>query len=161
MKYSDFKKAIDKPYFSVQDIRLRGLIVYPYQLTLWKRESLLASFKRGWYYFPEKKKYLTPEVISKALYSPSYISSEFALRVYGCIPEMVYTCTSLTSKTTRKFSNEFGMFSYRHIRPEVFCGYHVVREGELTYTLADPEKALLDLIYLRLDMRSEEDIASL
>jgi len=53
------------------------------------------------------------------------------------------------------------MFSYRHIRPEVFCGYHVVREGELTYTLADPEKALLDLIYLRLDMRSEEDIASL
>lgn len=161
MKYIDFKNSIDKPYFSLSDIRLRGFLVYPYQLSLWKKIGILSSFKRGFYYFPENRKMLTPEVIAHALYSPSYISVETALRIYGFIPEIVYAQTSVTSKTTRKFSNEFGNFSYQHIRPEVFFGYQMVSVGNLKYALAEPEKAVLDYFYLHENIRDIYDLQGL
>lgn len=161
MKYIDFKKSIDKPYFSALDIKLRGLLVYPYQLSLWKKEGLLFSFKRGLYYFPENKNILTSEIIAYALYSPSYISLEGAFRLYGFIPEMVYAQTCVTPKTTRKFSNEFGNFSYRHIRSEVFFGYQMISFGSLKYALADPEKAILDYFYLNENIRGEDDFLAL
>lgn len=161
MKYQEFKKSIHKPYFSSSDIRLRGLPVFPYQLSLWKKEGLLASFKRGLYYFPEKRESLIPEVIAYALYEPSYISLESALRVYDFIPEMTYTQTSVTPKATRKFSNEFGNFSYRRIRPGVFFGYRMISVGDAKYALADPEKALLDYLYLHPDIRDAEDLRGL
>jgi len=161
VKYQEFKKSIDKPYFSMSDIRLRGLPVFPYQLSLWKKDSLLASFKRGLYFFPEKRESLIPEVIAYALYEPSYISLESALRAYDLIPEMIYTRTSVTPKTTRKFSNEFGNFSYRHIRPGLFFGYRMIPSGTAKYALADPEKALLDYLYLHPDIRDTEDLRGL
>jgi len=162
MKYIDFKKALNKPYFSISDIRLRGLTVYPYQLSLWKNEGLLASFKRGLYYFPEKKKSLTSEIIASALYEPSYISLESALRAYNFIPEMVYAHTCVTPKTTRRFSNEFGTFFYRHIRPDLFFGYKMMSPGNSgKYALAEPEKALLDYFYLHTNVRGKDDLRGL
>jgi predicted transcriptional regulator of viral defense system len=161
MKYLDFKKSLNKPYFSTQDIRLRRLSVYPYQLSIWKKEGLLASFKRGMYYFPEKKELLTPEVIAYGLYSPSYVSLESALRVYNFIPEIVYAQTCITPKTTRKFSNEFGNFSYRHIHSELFFGYRMISVGDMKYALAESEKALLDYWYLRTDIRNAQDLRGL
>jgi predicted transcriptional regulator of viral defense system len=162
MKFNDFRKSLDKPYFTFLDIHLRKLPVYPYQLSLWKKTGLLASFKRGIYYFPDQKSFLTREIIAFALYAPSYISLESALSTYGFIPEMVYSETSVTTKTTRRFSNEFGNFLYRHIHPKLFFGYKVIVSGSAKYLLAEPEKALLDYFYFKLaELQTIDDIKEL
>lgn len=64
------------------------------------------------------------------------------------IPEIVQSITSVTPRTTRTRTNRYGHFMYRHMRSELFWGYHVVAMPHGKYLLAEPEKALLDYIYL-------------
>lgn len=150
MKFNDFVKAIDKPYFSSMDISLRQLLVYPHQLSLWKRQGKIESLKRGLYFFADRKEMLSRELVASLLYDESYISLESALSYYGFIPEMVYAETLVTSKTNRKFSNVFGTFLYRHIQARLLFGYTVFASGAGKYLMAEPEKALLDYLYLNL-----------
>lgn len=162
MKYQEFKRRINKPYFSRMDILFNGLNVFDYQLSLWQKNGYIEILKRGLYVFVDEKKRILPEEISFFLYEPSYLSLEFALGYYGIIPEMVFTKTAVTTKTTRKFTNEFGSFSYRHIQPKLFFGY-VAKETDFgKYLLAEPEKALLDYLYLNLGkINGEKDVSEL
>jgi predicted transcriptional regulator of viral defense system len=61
-----------------------------------------------------------------------------------------------------KWKNVCGHFSYQHIQPALFFGFH---RRQLTLTqwayVASPEKALLDLVYLTLDAGSEGYIRAL
>jgi hypothetical protein len=56
--------------------------------------------------------------------------------------------TCITTRNNRKFTNSFGNFIYRNIKPSLFFGYKVVETKNSKYLLADPEKALLDYLYL-------------
>lgn len=162
MKYQDFHKTIKKPYFSRLDISIMGLIVYNYQISLWAKKGYIERIKRGLYVFSERRNELSPEEISFLIYEPSYISLEFALSHYGFIPEMVYAITAISAKTTRKFANKFGKFIYRSIKPSLFFGYRVVETKNGKYLLAEPEKAILDYIYMNLSrINSKEDIEDL
>jgi len=85
--------------------------------------------------------------LANKLYQPSYISLETALSFYGIIPETVYTLTSLTTKPTREFMTQKGVFSYQKIKKSVFMGYLPLKiENNLVY-FASPEKALADYLY--------------
>ncbi len=73
------------------------------------------------------------------------------------IPEAVTIITSVSTLKTARFENEFGQYSYKKVKPELFFGYKpvelpintaVVNPPKLTWLLAQPEKALLDLLYL-------------
>ena len=151
MKFSDFKSSMNKPYFSSMNISLRGLIVYPSQLSLWKKQGKINSLKRGLFCFSDMKDALRRERVACLLCDPSYISMESALSHYGFIPEMVFSTTSVTPKINRKFSNDFGTFLYRHIQPDLFFGYVVRQIGsDGKYLMAEPEKAILDYFYLNL-----------
>lgn len=150
MKYQDFKKTINKPYFSRMDILLNKIDVFGHQLSLWRKKGYLENVKRGLDVFSDEKSKLSPEEISFLIYQPSYLSLEYALSHYGIIPEMVFMKTSVTTKTTRKFSNGFGVFSYRHIQPKLFFGYVAQNTAFGKYLLAEPEKALLDYLYFNL-----------
>ncbi len=162
MKYQDFKKIINKPYFSTLDIVLKDINVYNYQLSLWQKKGYLGHLKRGLYFFTEQENLFSIQEISFLLYDPSYISMESALSYYGIIPEMVYAQTAISTKTTRKFSNKFGHFIYRHINPRLFFGYNPVELSFGKYLMADPEKALLDYLYLNLGkINDENDIVEL
>lgn len=162
MKFHELKKAIGKPYFSTTDIALKRLTVFDYQLSLWRKKGYIESVKRGLYVFCDERDKVLPEEVSFVLYEPSYLSLEFALSHYGIMPEMVFSKTSVTTKTTRKFSNGFGLFSYRHIQPKLFFGYVAVETLFGKYLLAEPEKALLDYLYLNLGkINSEQDVAEL
>ena len=77
---------------------------------------------------------------------------------YGLIPEVVYASTSVTARTTRTFDNFFGRFVYRHIKKELFWGYLPVSTQAGQYLAAEPEKAVLDYLYLNLaGIRGQED----
>ncbi|MGB9613595.1 MAG: type IV toxin-antitoxin system AbiEi family antitoxin domain-containing protein [Candidatus Margulisiibacteriota bacterium] len=153
MKYQELRKKIGKPIFTRQDLRLRRLKVFDYQLSLWQKQGQITKLKNGVYLFNEDADRIRPEDIALYLYAPSYISLEKALSIYGIIPEMVYSITSVTPKVTRRFKNKFGNFVYRHVKPLLFFGYHE-NQGIL---LADPEKALLDYLYLN-KIRTKEDL---
>lgn len=162
MKYQDFKNAINKPYFSTLDIYIQKLKVYNYQISDWQKKGYIKKLKRGFYYFSDQEGNIDPREISFFIYQPSYISLETALSYYGFIPEMVYSHTAITSKINRKFINFFGNFSYRHIHPRLFFGYQSVDKKHGKYLISEPEKALLDYLYLNLGkINDEQDLEEL
>lgn len=98
----------------------------------------------------EKNKYFLTDshpndfALANFLYYPSYISFESALNVYGILSQFPYeiTSASVLKTTNKKFQNK--LFSYTHIKKELFWGY----EKKDNYLIALPEKALLDQLYL-------------
>ena len=85
--------------------------------------------------------------IANKLYQPSYISLEKALSHHGIIPEIVYTVTSITTKTTRECITPKGAFSYQKIKRSAFTGYNAVELEDSLVLFAEPEKALADYLY--------------
>lgn len=158
MKYNDLEKIIPGPLFTRQELLLYGLKVYDYQLSLWVKKRYLIRLKNGIYAFARDAEKLNAEYIAHLLYQPSYLSLESAMSDYGFIPEMVYAHTSVTAKTTRTFDNFFGRFIYRHTKKELFWGYIPVSTPAGQYLEAEPEKAVLDYLYLNLaGIRGQED----
>lgn len=157
MKYQEFKRDIKKPFFSTQEMYVRQIHFYTSQLSLWKKKGYIGALNRGLYYFVEKKDLITVEEVSFLLYQPSYISLEWALSHYGIIPDVVHAMTAITTKTTRTRTNDFGRFIYRNLKSELFFGYTVHTTAYGKYLLAEPEKALLDYLYLNLGHIHTED----
>ncbi|MCX5782952.1 MAG: hypothetical protein NTW04_00665 [Elusimicrobia bacterium] len=123
------------------------------QLNNWQNKGLLIQLKRGLYVLSRQDRKIEPSAMFLAgqLYAPSYISLEYALSFYGLIPEAAVEITSVTAKKTARFANEFGRFSYQHIKREAFRGFKMAKDGSgLAYFIAEPEKAVTDFIYLNL-----------
>lgn len=162
MKYSDLEKQIQSPVFSRQELLLHGLTVYDYQLSLWVKKGHLLRLKKGLYVFAREAGRLRKEEVACLLYPPAYISLESALSHYGFIPEVVYACTCVTARTNRTFDNAFGRFVYRHVKQSLFWGYAPVATESGVYQMAEPEKALLDYLYLNLGaINSRADVEGL
>ena len=162
MKYEDLALLIKTPIFSKNDIVLAGGKIYDYQLTLWVKKGYLLKIKNAIYIFKRDYEKIKGEEIAATLYQPSYLSLESALSAYGFIPEIVYSYVSVTGKTNRIFDNKFGHFIYRHLKTELFWGYREVRTDTGRYIIAEPEKAILDYLYLNLSkINSESDFENL
>jgi hypothetical protein len=72
---------------------------------------------------------------------------------------MVYAHLCVTARTNRTFENYFGRFIYRHLKKALFWGYKAVPTEHGFYLMAEPEKALLDYLYLNLGrIRSQADM---
>lgn len=127
------------------------------QLTRWTRQRKLVQLKRGLYLpaEPYRKINLYEPYLASVLKSPSYLSLEKALECHGLIPEAVPTFTSVTTKRPGTFKTPVGNFDYKHIQASLFWGYEAVTVAGQTAFIATPEKAVLDLIYLR---RSESSL---
>jgi len=109
------------------------------------KSGFLIRLKKGLYGL--KTDMPTEEEIANQLYQPSYISLEYALAFYGLIPEMLYTVTSVTTKTTRSFNVNSIDFMYRSVKKEFFVGYSLVNKNNSSFLMADKEKAYLDYCY--------------
>jgi predicted transcriptional regulator of viral defense system len=150
MKYTELLKNIQNPIFSIQDIKLMGYKVISSQLSSYAKKGQIVRLKNGLYLIADKKNTAVIENIALKMYEPSYISLEWALSMYGIIPEIVYNVTSITTKATRKFKNGFGLFIYKTIKRNLFWGYKKEEKNNQMYLIAEPEKALLDYIYFNL-----------
>lgn len=80
--------------------------------------------------------------MARFLYYPCYVSLEYALNLYGVIPDVPFSLTLVTTKPTRQFETPLGEFIYRKIKKEAFFGY------DPETLMAEKEKALLDFLYL-------------
>jgi predicted transcriptional regulator of viral defense system len=162
MKYLDFINTFKEPAFNLQDLRVAGLGISSVQLSQWTKKKYLLKIKNGAYVFTERKNQLNMEAISRLVFEPSYISLERALSKHRLIPEIVYNCTSVTTKKTTTIKNSFGIFIFRNIKKKLFFGYDKIKENGSVYFLAEPEKALLDYLYLNsYKINNQDDVSEL
>ncbi len=159
MQFIEFQKTLSPyPVFSLLDIRK----VYPdfsyRQLDRWGKKGYVKKIKQGYYCFAEgsfNDSFL--KVAANKIYGPSYISLETALKYYGLIPEEIFQTTSITTKKTARFETIMGSFSYRHMKPNLFFGYDLQGQGSQKILIAEPEKAILDYLYLSPRIRTADD----
>jgi predicted transcriptional regulator of viral defense system len=121
------------------------------QLARWKASGRILQLRRNVYVLaaPWRRVEPHPFLIANELNRPSYVSLQSALAHYGMIPEAVPVTTSVTTSRPVTLETPFGRYLYRHVRPAAFFGYGRVRVfHDQEALLADPAKALLDLVYL-------------
>lgn len=120
-------------------------------LTRWQSAGHLLKIRNGFYRLTERPVAGESELffIANRIYTPSYVSLQSALSWHGIIPEGVFTVTSVSTLKTQSFQTPLGYFSWLHLKPELFFGYQLEAFGDFRFKVADPAKALLDLIYLR------------
>ena len=119
-------------------------------LSRWVKKGLLIKLRNGCYCFPEHlDRPGFVYFVSNRIYRPSYISLHSALAFYGLIPEAVVRTTAVSALKKAKFENAFGTFTYQQITSRLMFGYDakLFSFGQ-TVLFAQPEKALLDLLYL-------------
>ena len=117
--------------------------------------KLLASgtivrIKKGLYCFGEafRKEPISREYLANLIYGPSYVSLDYALSLYGLIPERVETITSVTTRRSHHFDTPFGTFSYRMLNgPRYAVGVVLERAGKTAFLVASPEKAQVDKVW--------------
>lgn len=82
--------------------------------------------------------------IANFLYEPSYVSLETALNFHGVLSQFPYEIASVTTRKPVTKSIGGKTYRYARIKRTLFWGY----ESASGYLIAQPEKALLDLLYL-------------
>lgn len=163
MRYPEFKQKVrEYPLITRQYLGLLTTDLHPLQnqLIRWQKQNLIIKLRRGIYLLNEEDRAINPSrlFIANQLYSPSYISCEYALGYYGLIPERVVDVTSVTTRKTASFKNELGTFRYQHIKEDAFAGFREVKdEAGLTCLVAEPEKAVVDFLYLNLSKFKRDD----
>lgn len=151
MNYIEFKdKMFDLACFSNDQVYSWQPSFDRNNLSRWINRGLLIRLRQGCFTFPEYKgKPGYAWYFANRIYRPSYISLHSALSFHGIIPESVIQITSVTSLKTAYFVNPFGEYSYKTIKKELMFGSVLkpMSDGR-TMQIADPEKALADLLYL-------------
>ena len=164
MNYIEFKeKMFDLACFSNDQVYSWRPDFDRNNLSRWIKKGLLIRLRQGYFTFPEYKG--KPDYawyFANRMYRPSYISLHTALSFHGIIPESVIQITSVTSLKTAYFVNPFGEYSYKTIKKEMMSGYvlKTLSDGR-TLQIADPEKALSDLLYLYPEYSTTQDMLDL
>ena len=159
MNKTEFKNHFKQDQiFSLKSIR-KSMPDFSYrQIDRWEKAGFLKKIKKEYYMFSDQE--INQFVLfftANKMYEPSYTSLESALKFYGLIPEEVFQVTSISTKKTVTFDTSLGGFKYRHIKPTLFWGYHFIQNEAQKILIADPEKAILDYLYLNPRLKSEND----
>ncbi len=140
-------KSIPKSTFTLNDIR---------KVTDMNDESLRVSMNRlvkngavtrivrGLYTSDPSS--IDWERLAEELYSPSYLSCEYALGRVGVLSQKPYALTLATTLRSKTVETPFATIIYHHMNPQLYWGY----TQDQNILIAEPEKAFLDLAYLSL-----------
>jgi len=123
-----------------------------------RKEGKIIPLTRGLY---ETDPEAPGQCLAGAICGPSYLSFDYALSVYGLIPEAVYVYTSATfeKKKKKEYVNKFGRYLYRDVPSEVYpMGIVIKDEDKYSYLIATPEKSLCDKLYSMPPVTSVKDM---
>ena len=114
------------------------------------KKKTLIKIRRGLYIVGQNVRSINPEpsLVSNHLYSPSYVSMDTALSLWGLIPERVFEITCCTTRLNKKFKTPIGTFSYTNI-PLPYYSFGIEKLSltpKQTILIGSPEKALCDKI---------------
>jgi len=161
MKYIDIKSKIKAPYFAPLDVVQAGFQYSTLSISRWVKQGLIRKIKKGLYVFSDMEKILDIKELASLVVEPSYLSLESALWMAGLIPEVVFGTTCITTKLPIDYRTYLGSITYRHISKKLFFGYQSVAGKNKSYYLAEPEKALLDYLYLTPSINNRDAVFEL
>ncbi len=121
-----------------------------------KQKGIIKTLKKGLYVHTSQytKNIISKEIIANNMLGPSYVSFDYALYFYGLIPESVYEITSATTKRTKSFQTDYGIFKYRQLKKELFpLGLKIRSSKNGNFMIATKEKALCDKVYFTKDIK--------
>lgn len=163
MNYRQFHDEMSSfPVFSIREIEKHFPDFDSRRLFEWQEKGYIQKLRNRFYFFSGNtvnERYLF--FAANELYSPSYISLESALSWYGFIPEGVFQVTSCSTRKTQSFDTPLGSFSYRHIKPSLFLGYQLEEWNNHHFAIAEPEKTVIDYLYLHHEIGEPDDLESL
>jgi len=163
MNYTEFKDEMKEfPLLSIREIQKHFPHFDNRRLVEWQEKGYIRKLRNQFYHFSDQE---VDEAFlyfsANEMYHPSYVSLESALSHYGFIPEGVFQITSCTTLKTQIFDTHLGGFSYRHLKPDLFFGYHLQDWNNHRYAIATPEKTLIDYLYLHTELKGPDDLKSL
>ena len=164
MKFRDFQAHVKNlPAFNLNDVRKFDPDFHRQQLNDWLDRGYIQFLAGGYYLLADRQ--IDEDdlfMLANRIYEPSYISRESALAYYLVIPETVLGVTSVSSRKTRRFDSQWGVFDYRSTKSVLMFGYRVIERGKMVkYKIASLEKAVLDYLYWNTRISSVEDFAGL
>jgi len=113
------------------------------ELTRLVQKDMISRVTRGWYANPFNPP--SHEEISMILRVPCYLSMEYALSRQGILSQRVSTFTLVTTQKPYIYKKGEVVYEYHQLQRSLFLGYK--QDGDIL--IAEVEKALLDLIYIR------------
>ena len=158
--FQQFREALKDQYcFGIQQIDLMFPGFSRKNLSHWQERGYIIKLRNGLYTFGDYKNEAGIELhFAGNIYQPSYISLHSALHYYGLIPEFPGSITSISTRKTKAFNNDFGQYSYQTVQPARFFGYQYIDTGKWSVKIAGPEKAIVDLLYLYPMYNNEEEL---
>jgi predicted transcriptional regulator of viral defense system len=137
--------ALPKPYFTTADLeRIIGLTGKSLAVTLGRlvKDNVLLRVRRNMYVVAGTA--IDVERIGMALRYPSYLSFESALSRHGILSQIPHTVTFATTRPSGHETIATIHVEYSHLPTALFWGY----KNENGLQVAEPEKALLDQLYM-------------
>jgi len=163
MKFIDFKHICSKdPIIDIRNVINFFGTIDKRRLYEWQQKHYIERLANNFYILTDY--HLDDDLlkrIANKIYSPSYIALESALSFYQLIPEAVFQLTSLTTRKTKRINNHLASFRYQTIHRSLFFGYTIKGKENLPYFMSDPEKTILDYLYLNSHLKTEDDIESM
>jgi len=138
-------ESLDKAYFTTTDLRTLFYSGKEGFNTFLKRlvdKEILIRLARGIYMARGGSWNL--DRAANQLYYPSYLSFVTILGRSGILNQIPYSLTFATIKKSKKMSLAETDVVYSQLKPELYFGYRM-KQG---INIAEPEKALLDQLYL-------------
>jgi predicted transcriptional regulator of viral defense system len=135
------------------------------QITKMLKKKDIIRVKKGLYVFgsnSQRVQKYSLEILANLIYGPSYISCETALSYYGLIPERVNAMISITCKRNKYFKTPVGEFFYKYLDINKYVqGITQMNiDANRSILIATKEKALIDLLYKKNDLKNLDDISS-
>lgn len=163
MKYVEFEKKFrDYPVIHISNIKKIEADFDHRRLYEWQKKGYVEKVINNFYVFSDKDlSEAEHNFIANRLIEPSYLSMEYALNYYSFIPEIVFWRTSISSKKTAKFATPIGNFSYQKVKKDLFFGYKIIQTKDTMFKIAEPEKAILDFLYLKKNINNKDDFQGL
>lgn len=137
--------ALNKPYYSLADMeKILGQQRPSLYVTLNRlvANGVLVRLRRGVYQVMFQSPALAR--IANTLVYPSYLSFESVLSRYGILSQTPYGLTFATPKRSQHLILGDTPVQFHQLKADLFWGYALLNE----VYVGEPEKALLDQIYL-------------
>ena len=144
-------KELNRPIFRTQELAVlsgKSLSNTTQSLNFLEKQELIFKVYRGlWAEVGNKD--LGLYTIIPFLFSTHrvYVSFISALHLYGIIEQIPQVVTLASTAHTKTIHTRIGIFSIHRIAPSFFKGFDWYR-GEGSFLIAEPEKALIDCLYL-------------
>lgn len=139
-------RSLKKPFFTTADLsklfekKRKNIYLLTHRLT---KAGVIKIVVPGIYRLTDKPSDFT--TIANQLYWPSYLSFDTALANEGILNQIPYVLIFATTRKPKTIVLEKQQeIQYRRLKKELFFGYKRVGDAYL----AEPEKALLDQLYM-------------